>query len=149
MEWEFGKAGAADFDRINALFVEMLQAVYQTDRVTGYRAGDLDRYFAGGADWICTATVNGTIIAFLSIEVHRGARNCIYLDDLSVTARYRDRGIGTALIERAEAYGRELRLPCVDLHAERSNPAALRLYAKLGYSVCEEQGTRYLLRKAL
>lgn len=149
MSRTYGKAQSGDFDRINGLFVEMLQTVCHTDRVSGYSPGDMDRFFAGGEDWICTAVDQDTIIGFLSIEVHREDRNYLYLDDLSVTEKYRSQGIGTALIRQAEEYAKELKLREICLHVEKTNVSARRLYQRLGYGIANEEETRYLMIKTL
>ena len=103
MSWTFGKAEKKDSNRINELFIEMLQTIYNTDQVNGYSDGDLDRFFNGRDEWISIAIDDDKIIAFLSIEVHHEDEEYIYLDDLSVTKQYRNNGIGTKLISNAEA----------------------------------------------
>ena len=140
-------AQPGDFERINALFVEMLRSIYPAQPVEGYAAGALDRYFSGGADRIFTVPAEGEIIAFLSVEVHREDGGFLYLDDFSVTEKYRCRGIGTALLHHAAAYAQELQLPALRLHVESSNLAALRLYQRLGFELEEKQGERLLLRR--
>lgn len=149
MKWHFEKAEAGDFRRINELFTEMLQTIYCTDRVEAYADGALDRFFDGKEDWICTAIEDDKIIAFLSIEVHREDPDFLYLDDLSVTGRCRNRGIGTALIQRAEQYANELGISAIRLHVEKANEAATRLYERLGFSLREDQGNRILMEKNL
>lgn len=149
MKWDFEKAEAKDFNRINELFIEMLQTIYNTNEVNGYSEGDLDKYFNGGDDWICKGTYDSVIIAFISIEVHRENENFVYLDDLSVSQMYRNNMIGTSLINRAEEYAKEIKFDHVYLHVEKSNAGALQLYQRLGYSIHEDQEHRYLMRKDL
>jgi len=147
MNWTLGKAEKKDSNRINELFIEMLQTIYNTDQVDGYSDGDLDRFFDGRDEWISIAMDEDKIIAFLSIEVHHEEEEYIYLDDLSVTKQYRNNGIGTKLIRNAEAYAKEISIPTVCLHVEKSNVAAYRLYERLGYKIYEDQGSRYLMIK--
>lgn len=149
MSWTLGKAEKKDSDRINELFIEMLQTIYHTDQVTGYSDGDLDRFFDGRDEWISIAIDEDRIIAFLSIEVHHEEEEYIYLDDLSVTRQYRNKGIGTELIRRAEVYAKEIRIPTICFHVEKSNTAAFRLYERLGYHIYEDQGNRYLMMKSI
>jgi ribosomal protein S18 acetylase RimI-like enzyme len=148
-EFVLRKAEPADRERIEALFVEMLRSIYRTDDVKPYEEGYLDKYFAGGEDWICVAQEGDETVAFLSVEVHREQENYLYLDDLSVTERCRNEGLGTALIERAEDYAREIGIPAVVFHVEKSNEAAFRLYTRLGYTVCREDGSRLLMEKRM
>ncbi len=147
MSLTLGKAEKKDFHRINELFVEMLQTIYQTDQVTGYSEGALDRFFDGRDEWISIAVDNGQIVAFLSIEVHHEEEEYIYLDDFSVTKQYRSQGIGRSMIRNAESYAKEIRIPTICFHVEKSNTAAFRLYERLGYKVHEDQGSRYLMIK--
>lgn len=147
MNWTLGKAEQKDSNRINELFIEMLQSIYNTDQVNGYSEGDLERFFDSRDEWISIATDEDKIIAFLSIEVHHEEEEYIYLDDLSVTKQYRNNGIGTRLIRNAESYAKEINIPTVCLHVEKSNEAAFRLYERLGYKIYEDQGSRYLMSK--
>ena len=149
MSYAFGKAEKKDFPQINELFVEMLQTIYQTDQVKGYSDGDLDRFFDGRDEWISIAMDHDRIIAFLSIEVHHEKEEYIYLDDFSVTKQYRGCGIGTAMIRRAESYAKEIHIPVICFHVEKSNTAAFRLYQRLGYRIHEDQGSRYLMMKKM
>lgn len=147
MSLVFGKAEKKDFDRINELFVEMLQTIFHTIQVTGYSDGDLDRFFDNRDEWISIVKDNDIIIAFLSIEVHHEDIEYIYLDDLSVTKQYRNNGIGTKLICTAENYAKEIGISTIYLHVEKSNVAAYRLYERLGYEIYEEQKNRFLMIK--
>ena len=146
MDFIYRKANMADAARINELFVEMLQTIYHTDDVKGYENGYLDKFFAGCEDWICVAEYENEIVAFLSIEVYRD-EDYIYLDDLSVTKRCRNCGIGTELIRRAEAYSESIGISRIVFHVEKTNQEAHRLYLKLGYSDDEEQGSRIRMIK--
>lgn len=147
MSWTLGKAEKKDSDRINELFIEMLQTIYHTDQVNGYGEGDLDRFFDGRDEWVSIAIDEGKIVAFLSIEVHHEEEEYVYLDDLSVTKQYRNQGIGTTLIRNAEKYAKDIRIHEICFHVEKSNTAAFRLYQRLGYEIYEDQGSRYLMMK--
>lgn len=149
MSLRYGKAQRSDSERLNELFVEMLKAIYHTGQADGYPEGYLDRFFAGTDEWICTAIENDTVVAFLSIEVHHERGEYIYLDDLSVTSAYRNQGIGTSLIGRAEDYAKEIGMTAVYLHVEKTNIRAYRLYRRLGYTIHEEQENRYLMVKKI
>lgn len=143
------KAQSGDFERLNELFMEMLKTIYDTEQVDGYSEGDMDRFFDGRDEWVCKVMDHGTIVAFLSIEVHHEEEEYIYLDDLSVTREYRNKGIGTSLIKRAEEYAKEIGIHSVYLHVETANISAFRLYKRLGYTIDEERGSRYLMVKNL
>ena len=73
----------------------------------------------------------------------------IYLDDFSVTAACRGKGIGTKLIGMAEGYAASLGVSAIVLHVEEANEGAHRLDSSLGYSDHEDQGNRILMVKEL
>ena len=66
-----------------------------------------------------------------------------------MTAAYRGGGIGTKLMETAEAYAMEIGIPAIVLHVEKSNESAFRFYERLGYTIFRDDGDRYLLSKEL
>ena len=94
MEFKIRKAVKEDETKIRELFIEMLQTIYSNNNVDGYEKGYLDKFFDGHEDWICVAEVNNSVAAYLSIEVHHEQENFIYLDDLSVSGKYRSNGYG-------------------------------------------------------
>lgn len=149
MEWTLRKALPDDGPLIEALFIEMLQTIYQRPDVKGYGPGYLDKFFLGRGDWICVAESMGKVVAFLSIEEHRGPEEYIYLDDLSVSKAYRGHGIGTDLIKAAGQYAKDRNISCLVLHIERSNFSAYRLYKRLGFEKVGEEEHRFKMIKRL
>lgn len=148
MEWDIRKAVKQDEPRIRALFIEMLQTIYSKQEVDGYEDGYLDKFFDAHEDWICVAQIHGFVAAYLSIEVHREQETFLYLDDLSVSQRYRGNGIGTSLIKAAEQFAEEINVPTIVFHVEKSNGSAFRLYQRLGYSIMSDEDTRFkMMRK--
>ena len=135
-----------DEKRIRELFTEMLRTIFHTENVQGYENGYLDKFWSGGEDRIYVAA-DPSVEAFISVEVYRKPKEYVYLDDLSVTERYRGRGIGTRLIREAEAYAKELGIGSIIFHVEKSNVSAFRLYERLGYTVHRDDGSRYLMKK--
>ena len=146
MEYKIRTAVPADEEKIRELFLEMLRTIYHTDEVKGYEDGDLDRFWSGSRDRIYVAEA-GEVIAFLSVEVHHDPVDHIYLDDFSVTAAYRSKGIGSALIRAAEAYAGQICSRAVLLHVEKTNTSAMRFYERMGYSLFRDDGNRLLLKK--
>ena len=149
MDYTFRKAVKQDSERINQLFIEMMQTIRKTDQVNGYPYGYLDKFFDGRDEWISVAVYNGEIVAFLSIEVHHEEKEYIYLDDLSVTNNHRNNGIGTKLIKTAESYAKEINISTICFHVEKTNTNAFRLYQRLGYEFFKDQENRYLMIKHL
>lgn len=142
-------AGKADESRIRELFKEMLRAIHHTDDVEGYEKGYLEKYWKNGEDRIYLAEDDNRTVAFLSIEVYRSPQEYIYLDDLSVTEKYRNQGIGTTLIKMTEAYADEIGIPTILFHVEKANTDAFRLYQRLGYQICRDECKRYLMGKEI
>ena len=147
MEWEVRKAIKEDEYSIKKLFIEMLQTIYHDKNVDGYEDGYLDKFFDNHDDWICVVEAEGSVIAYLSIEVHHEQEDYIYLDDLSVSERWRNRGIGTKLIKTAEKFAKEIDIHQIVFHVEKSNTSAFRLYERLGYSIMREENTRFCMIK--
>lgn len=147
MEWIIRKAIKEDENRIKELFIEMLQTIYQNNNVNGYEDGYLDKFFDNNDDWICVAEAEGSVIAYLSIEVYHEQGDYIYLDDLSVSAKYRNIGIGTKLIRTAEKFAEEINIHQIVFHVEKSNTAAFRLYERLGYSIMKDENSRFCMIK--
>lgn len=87
------------------------------------------------------------MVAFLSVEVYHDPVDHVYLDDFSVTAAYRNRGIGSALIRAAEEYAGQINSRAVLLHVEKANTSAMRFYERAGYSVFRDDEDRFLLKK--
>ena len=145
MEYTLRRAERDDIPRIIALSAEELRSIAGADASACYTAQDLERFFTKQDEWVCLAEVGGRVVGFLSIEVHREETDFLYLDDISVTAAYRNRGIGTALLGIAADYARQLRVPAVLLHVRKDNTAARRLYRRLGYAVLRDEGERELM----
>ncbi len=66
----------------------------------------------------------------------------IRIMDIAILPEYRNRGLGTFLLQQILAEGQERGLP-VTIHVEQFNPA-LRLYTRLGFRQVQERGV-YLL----
>ena len=146
MEYKVRTAVPADEGKICELFLEMLRTIYHTDDVQGYGDGDLDRFWSESRDRIYVAE-NSEVVAFLSVEVHHDPVDHIYLDDFSVTAAYRNKGIGSVLIRTAVAYAEQISSRAVILHVEKTNTSAMCFYERMGYSIFRDDGNRLLLKK--
>ncbi len=148
MDIKYREARKSEIERINELFIEMLKAIYRTDDVDGYEEGYLQRFFDNNEDCIYVAESQEGVVAFLSVQVYRD-EGYIYFDDLSVSEKFRDHGIGTKLIEMAEAYAKEIGIKVIVFHVEKSNARAHELYYRLGYEDNEDQGNRMRMVKEI
>ena len=148
MKFVYRKAELSDSKRIEELFIEMLRTIYNTNDVDGYENGYLDKFFSESEDLIYVAELDKEVVAFLSIEVYKDD-GYVYLDDLSVTEKYRDKGIGTKLISLAEDYSKDIGVSAIVFHVEKTNENAHKLDRKLGYMDNEDQGNRMRMVKEL
>ena len=146
MNFSIRQSVSDDKPEIEALFCEMLRTVYQTDSAEGYEAGYLGKFFAGSADRIFADETDGVFAGYISVEVYP---EHIYLDDLSVSGKFRNSGIGTALIKTAEKYAEDIGIFSAELHVEKENGNARCLYERLGYSVIAEDDSRFCMKKDL
>lgn len=62
----------------------------------------------------------------------------LYIDSVAVDSSFGGRGIGTKLIQRAIDHAREIGIPQVTLNVDQTNPAAGRLYERLGFKKVKE-----------
>ncbi|MFL9651465.1 GNAT family N-acetyltransferase [Exiguobacterium chiriqhucha] len=62
----------------------------------------------------------------------------LYIDSVAVDATFGGRGIGTGLIQQAIAHARAMNIPRVTLNVDQTNPAAGRLYERLGFVKAKE-----------
>lgn len=61
-------------------------------------------------------------------------RKYVYIDNLVVDENHRHKGIGHALMEKAQAWARQNRVQTIELNVWQFNDNAIRLYEKLGYA---------------
>jgi len=146
MNYQIRIAVPTDEQKIRELFVEMMTSIHGTEDPDDYYEMYLKDFWAGQEDRIYVAE-DREVVAFLSVEVHHEPVKYIYLEDFSVTAAYRNQGIGSELIRTAESYARENRITAVLLHVHKTNKSALRFYERSGYSIYRDDGSRYLLKK--
>ncbi len=81
--------------------------------------------------------VGGRDVGYLQCE---RARHEIFLANISVEPSFQNRGLGSAVIRELQAQAAATRLP-IRLQVLKTNPAARRLYARLGFSVIDETPT--------
>lgn len=83
---------------------------------------------------VLVATVDGEIVGRLSIsrDTHPASEHVAGLG-LMVAREHRGRGIGRALMERAEAWARGVGIRKIELYVFPQNEAAIALYDHLGY----------------
>lgn len=103
----------------------------------------LDRMFARCASWsgrVFVAEVERSVIGFVCVwgrvppqEPDEPQADYAYVSDLLVLAPFRRRGIGRALLARAEAYARSLGMNAIGIGVMASNREARALYQQRDY----------------
>lgn len=150
MSYMIREASAKDADRINELFIQMLQTIYEREDVQEYEEGYLDKFFESGNNLIYVAEADDLVIGFLSVEGHcKEDTPFVYLDDFSVASEHRGNGVGTKLLHLAERYAAEHDFENIFLHVEASNVRARKLYEKSGYEEYETSAGRIKMIKRL
>lgn len=104
----------------------------------------LARMFERCAKWagrVFVAESDGGVVGFVCVwgrvppqEVDDEPADAAYVSDLVVLPPWRGRGIGNALLARAEAYAREQGVASLGVGVMDANRDARRLYERLGYA---------------
>jgi len=103
----------------------------------------LDRMFSRCTTWagrVFVAEVDGAVAGFVCVwgrvppqEPDEPQTDYAYVSDLVVLARWRRRGLGRALLQRAESYARALGMGAIGIGVMAENREALALYDADGY----------------
>ena len=114
----------------------------------------LDRMFGRCATWagrVFVAELERRVVGFVCVwgrvppqEPDEPQREYAYVSDLVVLPAWRRRGIGRALLQRAEAYARSVGMDAIGIGVMAANRDARALYDAAGY-----RATHLELRKSL
>ena len=98
-----------------------------------YDAAELAYFMSREGAETIVAEVNGTIVAFLIVEVHRGHRTATIVT-LDVQQSERRSGLGSQLLKRSEEILADHGVESYDLQVDVTNGAAIRFYKKHGFT---------------
>ena len=135
MQSQVRQATVADLDQLVPLFDGYRQFYRQPSEPERIRSFLLDR-FRHHQSVIFVADLEGTLAGFTQLypSFSSGALARIYvLNDLFVTPEARHKGVGTALLEAAAEYGRQVGALRLVLSTELTNASAQALYEKLSW----------------
>ncbi|MCG6889986.1 MAG: GNAT family N-acetyltransferase [Gammaproteobacteria bacterium] len=76
-------------------------------------------------------------LTYIPYLTHIGSWRCL-IEAVRVDAKYRDRGLGTKLIEWAIEAARKRKCRIIQLTSDKQRPDALRFYAGLGFKATHE-----------
>lgn len=82
--------------------------------------------------------VNGTSIGLIAVE-ERGED--VWLDEIQITREWRDKGIGTAIVQEIVS-----RTPSVRLQVLKKNVRAQGFYQRLAFRIVGETDTHYIMQ---
>jgi len=113
--------------------IELVETKLERPIVKRYSIGEV---FAPWASWQrgWVADDDG-VRGFATVEYEAWHQRLV-LWFLYIEPAWRRRGVGRALLERAEAYGREAGATHVWLETSNVNVPGVRAYERLGYSLC-------------
>ena len=156
MNIKFRKSIKEDIPFINELFIEMVKTVNEKmisegikpyeNLDSGYEKGYLDNFYLNDDKVIFVALDNEKIIGFISVC---NEKEYIYLDDYSVSEKYRGKKIGSKLMEMAFEHALYLGIYDILTHVESANKSSIAFYTKKGFDIVEMQGHRLLIKKNL
>ncbi len=134
MEYLVRPAADQDFPAVAALLAELGRP--QLSPETEAAAREVYRRHTSRTDTASlVAESNGRVVGFLSLEFRdrlNRARVQAWIPDLIVTAEYRGRGIGQALLDAAFAQARQRGCWGVTLESGHQRKEAHRLYLRVG-----------------
>ena len=155
MNITFRKAIESDKDSINNLFIEMVKTVNErmeregidahTELENGY-SDELDKYFNDDNNLIYVACDKTQVIGFISINVFKDL-DYIYIDDYSVSSKYRGLGIGSKLMELVFKYADDNNISTIKGHVESANHESMEFYKKRGFVIEKQEGNRLLIKR--
>ncbi|NJM91151.1 MAG: GNAT family N-acetyltransferase [Myxococcales bacterium] len=103
----------------------------------------IDEVFASWASWeVGWVADDGDVRGFATVE-YEGWNQRLNLWFLYIAPAWRRRGVGRALIERAEAHGRRIGATHLWLETSSANVPGVRAYERLGFSLCGVDTTYY------
>jgi ribosomal protein S18 acetylase RimI-like enzyme len=91
---------------------------------------------------LIVATIDDEVAGYVLVSLRKGAR-ALRIYSLAVGVRFARRGVGRALLQAAEAYGRRHRREAITLEVRYDNAAAIALYEGRGFRQFGEHARYY------
>jgi [ribosomal protein S18]-alanine N-acetyltransferase len=124
-----------DLDAIGRLENES----FETDRVS---RRSLREFLRAPHRPVIAATVEDELAGYVLVSLRKGAR-ALRIYSLAVGVRFGRRGVGRALLQAAEAYGRRHRREALTLEVRYDNASAIALYESCGFRQFGEHSHYY------
>jgi ribosomal protein S18 acetylase RimI-like enzyme len=136
---------------VNDLHVEALPHVFQRIEADESTVGELHEALSQEGSRIFVAEHAGALVGYVSLWSYQTPpfrifvpRRVAEIDAVVVSRAYQRRGIGGALVRRAEAWAAEQGIEHIELVVHEFNATALALYEKLGYATLSRRMWRSL-----
>ncbi len=112
---------------------------FETDRVS---RRSLREFLRASHRPVIAATIDDNLVGYALVSLRKGAR-ALRIYSLAVDARFARRGVGRALLQACEAYGRRHRRTALSLEVRYDNAAAIALYESCGFRLFGEHAHYY------
>jgi [ribosomal protein S18]-alanine N-acetyltransferase len=132
---EIRKARPRDLDAIATLENDS----FETDRVS---RRSLREFLRASHRPVIVATVEDELAGYVLVSLRKGAR-ALRIYSLAVDIRFARRGIGRALLQASEAYGRRHHREALTLEVRYDNLSAIALYESCGFRQFGEHAHYY------
>lgn len=126
---------ARDLEAIARLENEL----FETDRVS---RRSLREFLRAPHRPLIVATIDDEVAGYVLVSLRKGAR-ALRVYSLAVGSRFARRGVGRALLQAAEAYGRRHRREAITLEVRYDNAGAIALYESCGFRQFGEHARYY------
>ncbi|MFE8912528.1 GNAT family N-acetyltransferase [Streptomyces globisporus] len=106
----------------------------QGGEASGTQGGEGDRAAQGDPTFLALAA-DGSLAGFVSVTYARWNRR-LTIEDIEVAPGHRGRGVGRALMSRAEEFARAQGAGHIWLEVTNINAPAIHAYRRMGFSLC-------------
>ncbi|MFD4595999.1 GNAT family N-acetyltransferase [Streptomyces rubiginosohelvolus] len=111
-----------------------LTKVFPDDEDEDVSADEGDQELQGAATFLALAP-DGSLAGFVSVAYARWNRR-LTIEDIEVAPGHRGRGVGRALMSRAEEFARERGAGHIWLEVTNINAPAIHAYRRMGFALC-------------
>ncbi|WYB31436.1 GNAT family N-acetyltransferase [Streptomyces sp. SM1P] len=111
-----------------------LTKVFPDDEDENVSADEGDQELQGDPTFLAVAP-DGSLAGFVSVAYERWNRR-LTIEDIEVAPGHRGRGVGRALMSRAEEFARERGAGHIWLEVTNINAPAIHAYRRMGFALC-------------
>jgi GNAT superfamily N-acetyltransferase len=129
-------AGISDLKVLSGFLAQLFSLEKEFISNTENYENGLMKIICGGRGEVFVAEINGKPVGMASaqIAVSTSAGGIsLLVEDVFISEEYREKGIGSALMENIKSWGKRLGAVRMQLVADRNNETAIKFYLKLGW----------------